>query len=114
MNAAEATPPADVHPGLLLQTHFLQPHGITAQRLAVSTGLSEGLIQTLLRGERGITVEVALKLGRALNTGPEFWLTAQARHDLRLAEKSSPNWAAHVEPLVNDDPLITSLMPRKA
>lgn len=102
-----------LHPGQLLHEKFLLAREISVGRLSESTGLSEALIQGLIRGERAVTVELALRLGRALNTGAEFWLSAQARYDLLLAEKSSPNWAANIEPLVNDDPLITSLMPRK-
>ncbi len=40
-----------------------------------------------MRGQRAITAETALRLGRYLGTGGAFWVNLQARYDLALAER---------------------------
>ena len=40
----------------------------------------------LLKGQRRVTAELALRLGRALNQTPQYWLNLQTAHDLKMAE----------------------------
>ncbi|MCL5024413.1 MAG: HigA family addiction module antitoxin [Nitrospirae bacterium] len=77
----------NIHPGEVLQEEFLAPMGISAYRLAKETGLSQTRLGQIIRGERNITAETAIKIGRFLNTGPEFWMNLQALYDIEEAEK---------------------------
>jgi len=77
----------NIHPGEVLQEEFLGPMGISAYRLAKETGLSQTRLGQIIRGERNITAETAIKIGRFLNTGPAFWMNLQALYDIEEAEK---------------------------
>lgn len=73
-------------PGEYLQ-EILQELGITAYRLAKDTHVSQDRISHILKGERAITPDTALRLGRYLGQSPQFWLRLQVDYDLRLAER---------------------------
>ncbi len=77
----------NIHPGEVLQEEFLAPMGISAYRLAKETGLSQTRLGQIVRGERGITAETAIKIGRFLNTGPEFWINLQTLYDIEEAQR---------------------------
>lgn len=69
-------------PGELLHEEFLAPMGLTQKRIAEHIGCDVKVINRIVNGRTGITAEMALKLGAALGTTPEFWLNAQKTVDL--------------------------------
>jgi addiction module HigA family antidote len=77
----------NIHPGEVLQEEFLEPMGISVYRLAKETGLSQTRLGQIIKGERSISAETAIKIGRFLNTGPEFWMNLQSLYDIEEAEK---------------------------
>ncbi|MFZ3137673.1 MAG: HigA family addiction module antitoxin [Thermodesulfovibrionales bacterium] len=77
----------NIHPGEVLQEEFLVPMGISVYRIAKETGLSPTRLGQIIRGNRGITVETAIKIGRFLNTGPEFWMNLQSLYDIEEAKR---------------------------
>lgn len=77
----------NIHPGEVLLEEFLGPMGISVYRLAKETGLSQTRLGQIIRGERNISAETAIKIGRFLNTGPEFWMNLQSLYDIEEAEK---------------------------
>lgn len=77
----------NIHPGEVLKEEFLDPMGISVYRLSKETGLPQTRLGQIIRGERSITAETALKIGRYLNTGPEFWMNLQALYDIEEAER---------------------------
>lgn len=80
----EKIPP--VHPGEILRQDYLEPLGLSANQLALQMRVTPNRITAILRGERTITAETALRLARAVGTSPDFWLNLQTEYDLRLAE----------------------------
>lgn len=74
-----------IHPGEVLKEEFLEPHGLTANRLALAIGVPPNRISAIINGTRGITGETAVLLAHAFGTSPEFWLNLQARYDLDVA-----------------------------
>jgi addiction module HigA family antidote len=76
------------HPAELLREEFLAPLRLTDDELARRTGLPPETVDELVRGERGITPPVGLRLARFLGTTPEFWLHAQLAWDLFHAMNS--------------------------
>jgi len=79
------------HPGRILEKEFLEPMGITQYRLAKACGISHSTLTMIIQGKRSISVENAVRIGKALETGPELWINLQKTFDLRrvLSERNS-------------------------
>ncbi len=75
-------------PGEILREEFLEPLGLTQKQLADHLGCDVKVINRLVNGRTGVTPEMALKLGAAFRTTPEFWLNAQKAVDLYRAAAS--------------------------
>ncbi|NGX54953.1 MAG: Antitoxin HigA-1 [Chlamydiae bacterium] len=69
-------------PGEILLEEFLVPLGITQKALADHIGCDYKVINRIVNERAGITPEMATKLAEALETSPDFWLTAQMALDL--------------------------------
>jgi addiction module HigA family antidote len=82
----EGIPLAPVHPGRTLAAE-LEARGLTANALALKLRVPSNRLSEIVRGQRGITAETALRLGRFLGTGGAFWVNLQAQYDLALAER---------------------------
>ncbi len=72
-------------PGEILGEEFLKPMGVTQKQLADHLGCDIKVINRIINGRTSVTAEMAVKLGAALNTTPEFWMNAQQAVDLFLA-----------------------------
>ena len=77
---------APFHPGEILQEEFLIPLGLSQNQLAQHLNVNISRINEIVRGRRGITDNTALRLARAMNTTPEFWLNLQSQYDLETAK----------------------------
>lgn len=69
-------------PGEILQEEFLTPLGLSQKALADHLGCDLKVINRVVNGRMRIGAALALRLGAALNTTPEFWLNAQKAVDL--------------------------------
>ena len=76
------------HPGEILRTEFMEPMGITAYQLAKALHLPG--IYEIVREQRAISANVALRLGKYFGMTPQFWMNLQTDYDLRRAAASSP------------------------
>lgn len=76
------------HPGEILRTEFVEPMGITAYQLAKALRCPG--IYDILREERGISADVALRLGKYFGMTAQFWMNLQTDYDLRLAAVRAP------------------------
>src|SRR5882762_6004805 len=81
-----------VHPGEILSEEFLKPLGLSMNQLALALRVPANRINAIVAGERGITADTALRLGRYFGTSAQFWINLQARFDLettkdKLADK---------------------------
>ena len=84
MTTHEKLPP--IHPGEILNEEFLAPMNITQYRLAKSIGVDPRRIHSIVHGQRSITAETALMLGRFFGNSPGFWMGLQAQYDLELTQ----------------------------
>ncbi len=75
-------------PGEILQEDFLKPLGLTQKLLAGHLGCDVKVINRIVNSRTGLTPEIALKLGAAFRTSPEFWLNAQKAVDLFRASQT--------------------------
>jgi len=64
----------------------MKPLGISQYRLAKDIGVSPIRISQIIRGERSITVDTAMRLGRYFGTSAAVWLRLQVRYDLESAQ----------------------------
>lgn len=74
-----------VHPGVFLR-ETLDELGMTQTSFADAIGVSAMRVSHLLKGDRPVTAELALRLGCALGQTPQYWLNLQAAYDLKLAQ----------------------------
>lgn len=74
-----------VHPGEILAEEFLAPLSISQNRLARDLAVPAQRVSQIVRGERAVTLDTALRLAAYFKTSPEFWLNLQQQYDLRTA-----------------------------
>jgi antitoxin HigA-1 len=75
------------HPGEMLSEEFLKPLGMSVNALAMALRVPATRIGAIVKGERSVTADTALRLARFFSTSPEFWMGLQAMHDLTKARK---------------------------
>ena len=75
------------HPGEMLSEEFLRPLGMSVNALATALRVPATRIGAIVKGERSVTADTALRLARFFGTSPEFWMSLQAMHDLTKARQ---------------------------
>jgi antitoxin HigA-1 len=80
----------NIHPGKILQEEFLIPLHITAYRLAKHASIPQTRISEIIKGNRRITADTALRFSIYFGNSPKFWLGLQDDYDLE-EEKISKN-----------------------
>jgi len=81
---------APIHPGQVLQ-EVLKEAGVTVNALALSLRVPANRIGAIVKGQRGITADTALRLGRYFGTSAQIWMNLQAKYDLAATEDSLRN-----------------------
>lgn len=76
---------APIHPGEHL-VDYLEDYKLTQYALAKALNVSPRRINEIVRGERSITLDTALRLGRYFGTSARFWLNLQADYDIECAQ----------------------------
>ena len=79
-----------VHPGVYLK-EILDELGVSQYRLAQELGVSAMQVNYVVRGQRPLNAELALRLGRYLDQSPRYWLHLQSRYDIDVAEDQIGN-----------------------
>jgi addiction module HigA family antidote len=75
---------ANITPGEILEEDFLKPMGLSQYRLAKDIGVPARRINEIVKGERAITADTALRLGRYFKMSAQYWLNLQSHHDLEI------------------------------
>ena len=78
---------SNITPGEILEQEFLKPMKITQYRLARDIGVPPRRINEIIHGERAITADTALRLGRYFGMSPQFWLNLQSHYDLEQEQE---------------------------
>jgi len=87
------------YPGEMLSEEFLKPLNLTVNALALALRVPSNRLYAIVEGERGISLDTALRLGRYFGTGPEFWMNLQVHYDLETArEDLEPDIEKQVQP----------------
>lgn len=72
----------NIHPGEILNEEFLIPMGITAYRISKDTEIPQNRISQIIKGQRSITADTALRLAAYFGNSPKFWLGLQIEYDV--------------------------------
>jgi antitoxin HigA-1 len=73
-----------IHPGEILREEFMVPLHLNANKLALALHVPAPSVYDIVKEERGISPEMALRLGYVFRTTPDFWLNLQSEFDLRV------------------------------
>jgi len=81
-----------IHPGEILLEEFMKPSEppINANMLAKALEVPANRITAIIKGQRGVTGDTAVRLAALFNTTAEFWMNLQKTYELCLAERALP------------------------
>jgi len=76
-----------ITPGEILKDDFMEPMGISINRLARDLAVPPNRISEIVNGRRAITADTALRLQRYFGVEAQFWLNLQSEYDLRTMKR---------------------------
>ena len=76
-----------ITPGEILREDFMEPMGISINRLSRDLAVPPNRISEIVNGKRAITADTALRLQRYFGVEAQFWLNLQSEHDLRIVRR---------------------------
>lgn len=88
----------NIHPGEILQEEFLIPLNITPYRLAKETNIPQTRISEIIKGNRRITADTALRLSQYFGNSAKFWLGLQDDFDLEAELTEKRDEFNHIKP----------------
>ena len=65
----------------------MQPTDLSARALGTALGVPHNRISALVKGQRGVSGDTALRLAKYFGTSPEFWMNLQSAYDLSVARR---------------------------
>jgi addiction module HigA family antidote len=83
-----------VHPGQVLLEIFMEPLGLSQNKLAEALDVDPGRINRIVTGKSSITADTALRLARYFETTPQVWMNLQSKYELEVARAKK---AAEIE-----------------
>ena len=83
------------HPGEYLREDILPALNMTVTVLAKHLHVTRQSLSELINGRRDVSVQMAIRLGRAFENGARFWMALQMQYDLwheeqKFSEKVTP------------------------
>jgi addiction module HigA family antidote len=76
-----------INPGEILREDFLEPLGISINKLSRDLAVPPNRISEIVNGKRAITADTALRLQRYFGVEAQFWLNLQTEYDLRIMKR---------------------------
>jgi len=89
----------NIHPGEILLEEFLNPLEISAYRLAKETFIPQTRISEIIKGNRRITADTALRFSKFFGTSARFWLGLQDDYDLEEEKNRKEKEIDSIKPL---------------
>jgi addiction module HigA family antidote len=77
-----------VHPGEILKEELIEL-GLSANAFAKALGVPTNRITMILKGQRGISADTALRLSRYFGMSPQFWMNLQQSYELKIIEETN-------------------------
>jgi addiction module HigA family antidote len=81
----------NIHPGEILKLEFLDPLKISAYRLSKDLLIPQTRISEIIKGNRRITADTALRLSRYFGNSAKFWLGLQDDYDIEEEKEAKAN-----------------------
>lgn len=78
----------NIHPGEILLNEFLEPLGISAYRISKDLNIPQTRVSEIVKGNRRITADTALRLSKYFGNSAKFWLGIQNDYDIEEEEKT--------------------------
>ena len=91
----------NIHPGEILKEEFLDPLAITAYRLSKETFIPQTRISEIIKGNRRITADTALRFSKYFGTSAKFWLGLQDDYDIEEERNANKKQLDTIQPLNN-------------
>ena len=82
---------ANIHPGEILYQEFLEPLKITAYRISKELKIPQTRISEIIKGNRRITADTALRLSKYFGNSAKFWLGIQDDYDIEEGKEMKEN-----------------------
>lgn len=76
------------HPGEFILATYMEPFDLSCRFLAEQLDVAASTLNRVLKGQSGVSPEMALRLSKALGRSPESWLAMQDAYDLWQAKKN--------------------------
>ncbi len=89
----------NISPGEILSEEFLLPFQITAYRLSKEIAIPQTRISEIIKGNRRISADTALRLGKYFGNSAKFWLGLQDDYDLEEAQRSKATLLEKIIPV---------------
>ncbi len=74
------------HPGIFLKEEFMEPLELSAYKISKDTGIPSMTLSEILRGKRGITPRVGIRLSRYFGLSEGYFSRLQLQYDLDLVK----------------------------
>lgn len=93
---------ANVHPGEILNYEFLEPLEITAYKLSKDLKIPQTRISEIIKGNRRITADTALRLSKYFGNSAKFWLGIQNDFDIEEEKENKERELSEIKQYVED------------
>ena len=98
----------NIHPGEILQAEFLVPLNITTYKLAKDIEIPQTRISEIVKGNRRITADTALRFSKYFGNSAKFWLGLQDDFDIEEEQKAKGKALNSIKTLKINDQLLSA------
>jgi addiction module HigA family antidote len=78
-----------IHPGCFLRDE-LEALSLSARKFAEHIHVPHNAVTGIMNGERSVSAQMAIRLGQAFGTTPQYWMNLQMIYDLKRARAEMP------------------------
>jgi addiction module HigA family antidote len=91
-----------VHPGIIIDEHYIKPLHLNLQELADNLHITRNTLFKIRKGKARITPAIAIALSKAFDTTPELWLHLQQKYDLWVEENKKSRRRVVIVPIFRE------------
>ncbi len=91
----------NIHPGEVLLEEFLKPMEVSAYRLSKDTNIPQTRISQIIKGNRRITADTALRFSKYFGNSAQFWLGLQNDYDIEEEKSKNAEAISMIKPYSN-------------